>query len=176
MKKQIIMIILFFMGQALLISNGYCGDFNTSDINIENNKNAYIAIPKVIASSRDTMLQNVKNISIENITMSHYSSIGKICRISGQVRMIQELPLGAFGNWHGIILACINSNSNVGFTSVQMLYNGDVKNIKSRSIVTIVGYYIGIDETENAMGGTVEMPSFVGNIVDSSIKKRKVFD
>lgn len=140
-------------------------EFNKSDKSIMSNNNLAVAVSKLAKETPDGMLSLADPINISTITKSPYSLIGRICKITGRVYKIEELPpeAGRQGKWGEILLLVENPNSPLGATTIDYIYNGDISKINSGQVISCVGYFVGTYESENAMGGTVEAVSLVGN-------------
>jgi hypothetical protein len=67
------------------------------------------------------------------------------------------------GQWSEILLLANNPNSPLGSTTIDFIFNGDAQTIDSDAPLSIAGYFVGMYESENAMGGKVECIMMVGN-------------
>lgn len=139
-------------------------EFNKSDKSVEINGNILVAMakaPGISGTSPDVFEK--KNAS--ELTKSPYSSIGKLIKIKGKVFKVEELPVnpGIPGNWAELLVLTPNKNSAIEVSTISFLYNGDISSINSGDMVTCSGYFAGTYQSQNAMGGTVEGLSVVGN-------------
>lgn len=140
--------------------------FNTSDKMIESNGNLIVAATKIMPESQESIWKYSEEMPASNITKSPYSSLGKLCKVTGKIYQIQELPpsFGLPGQWSEILMLTRNPNSPLGTSNISFIYKGDVSAINSGSRITCAGYYIGNYEGQNAMGGTIEGLMIVGNV------------
>lgn len=139
-------------------------EFNTSDKSVEINGNILVAMtktPGISGTSSDVFEK--KNAS--ELTKSPYSSIGKLVKIKGKVFKVEELQRNPdiHGNWAEILMFTPNKNSATEFSTISFLYDGDISPVNSGDIITCSGYFAGTYQSQNAMGGTVEGLSVVGN-------------
>lgn len=140
--------------------------FNTENKSISLNGNMVVAMHKINDMGINSVWDNSEIITAEALTKSPYSSIGKLCKISGKIYKVEELPPGEFkGHWSELLLLTDNLNSPLGITTIDFIYNGDISNIRSGQIITCAGFFIGTFDSENALGGKVEAVAFVGNDV-----------
>lgn len=72
--------------------------------------------------------------------------------------------LNLSGRWSEILLLVNNPNSNIGSSTVDFLYQGDISEIDSGKWITLCGYFVGTYETENSFGGKIEALAFLGNV------------
>ena len=139
--------------------------FNTSDKYIEKNGNLVVAINKVLSESKDDLSRNAEPSTPESITTSPYSYIGKVVSIRGKVYKIEELPPSnnLKGHWIEMLMAAPNPNSALGESTIDFICYNPPEKIKSGHIITCTGYFIGTFNSPNAVGGSIEVLSLVGN-------------
>lgn len=140
------------------------GSFNTSDKNVMSNGNVPVAMAKLISTGSDVVWKSTIAGSVESISKAPYSALGKNYKVSGEVYKIEELPPepGLPGKWSEVLLLSRNPNSPGGFSTIDVMCNGDMSHLKSGQVVTFAGYFTGTHESQNAMGGLVEALVFVG--------------
>jgi hypothetical protein len=139
--------------------------FNVKDIMVSSNGNITVAALKISGQTSDFIWQDAKDIAASVLTKNPYSSLGKLCKISGRVYRVEELPpdFGLVGHWSEISMLTPNRNAPLKSTNISFVFNGDVTNINSGNRITCAGYYAGNYESENAMGGTLEGLVIIGN-------------
>jgi len=140
-------------------------EFNVSDKFITTNGNLQLAARKIVKYDPSLVWQSSKEVSPEEITKSPYSCIGKLYKLTGSVYKVEELPptLNLGGQWTEVFMLVENTNSALGTTSVSFEYYGDPNDIDPNTTVMCAGYFIGIYEGENALGGIIEGIVIVGN-------------
>lgn len=140
-------------------------EFNTSDKSIESNGNILVAFSKYKQMVDTGPIAEFMHAS--EITKSPYSNLGKMVMVKGRVYKVEELPPDPRlpGRMHEILILTNNSNSALGATTIDCLCIGDVSKVNSDQIATCGGYFVGTYDSPNAMGGTVEALTIVGNIV-----------
>lgn len=142
--------------------------FNSSDKSSKTNGNFIVAMAK-IQTSQDRLEPPATPTSAATLTKSPYSTLGKFIKIKGTIFKVEELPLtpGMTGQWAEVLLLSPNANNPLGASTIDFLYYGDIANINSGDVVWCTGYFAGTYESQNAMGGTVEGLSMVGNKISS---------
>ncbi len=137
--------------------------FNTSDKSILTNGNIEVASNRLLTATGESW-DSIKKSSIESISKSPYSNMGKLHKISGEVYKVEELPpsMGLKGQWSEALMLAGNQNSPLGASSIDCVFHGSPDAIKSGRIATCTGYFIGTFDSANAMGGSVESLVFVG--------------
>ena len=140
-------------------------EFNMSDKSITTNGNLIVAASKIMNSTPTQVWQAAQPVSPAKITKSPYSSLGKLCKLTGSVYKVEEFPPtpNLTGQWAEVLMLAGNPNSPLGTTTVDFMYNGDIDRINANTYITCAGYFIGTYESQNAMGGTVEGVVIVGN-------------
>lgn len=138
-------------------------EFNTSDKSIETNGNMALAV-EMLNGNTNQSWDAIKKTSVESISKSPYSAMGKICSVSGRIYKTEELPpsFGLKGSWSEILMLADNPNSPLGVSTIDCICSGSVDKIRSGRAGTCSGYFIGTFESPNAMGGTVEAYVFIG--------------
>ncbi len=147
---------------------GQLSEFNRTNKSFLENGNGPIAVRRMNSSTPGRLWRNAESVPLEQLTKSPCSSLGKLCKFSGVVQQIEELPPNATlppGKWSAILILAANRNTPLGFISLEILYNGDPEPINAGSNVTFAGYFIGTQEGQNLLGGTVECLVFVTNII-----------
>lgn len=141
-------------------------EFNIQDKNIFSNGNFAVAIERIAKITPQELFNKGITVSASSITKSPYSNIGRICKLTGQVYKIEELPPkpNMPGQWSEILMLVNNPNSNLGQSTVDFIYQGDISEINSGKWITACGYFIGTYESENSLGGKVEALSLLGNV------------
>ena len=139
--------------------------FNTSDKNVLTNGNFPVAADKLNEYTPEALSRMAQQIPVADITKKIYPTLGKAVKITGQVYKVEELPPDKelSGVWTEVLMLAKNPNSPMGSTTIDYLYKGDSSRINSGDIITCSGYLVGTYESPNALGGTVEAISFVGN-------------
>jgi len=139
--------------------------FNTFNKDALGNGNAPVAIKKIESLDPNDTWQNSNPTSAASLTKSPYSAIGKLWRLRGQVYKVEAMSpsLHLSGQWSEILLLANNPNSPLGSTTIDFIFNGDAQTIDSDAPLSIAGYFVGMYESENAMGGKVECIMMVGN-------------
>lgn len=139
--------------------------FNTSEKDIVSNGNLAAAV-ELLGGNSGQPWDTIKKTTIESISKSPYSAMGKLYSISGKVYKVEELPpsLGLKGDWSEIIMLANNPNSALGASTIDCIYSGTVDKIKAGRTATCSGYFVGTFESQNAMGGMVESYVFVGYV------------
>jgi len=135
--------------------------FNLQEKNAALNNNFKVAVSKIVGSP--SVWNTASTITADTLTRSPYSWLGKLCKITGEVYRIEELPHTQYGQWSEILLLASNKNTHLGVTTISCHYNGQTNNIRSNEIYTCAGYFVGTYEGQNAMGGTLEGLVIVGN-------------
>jgi len=140
-------------------------EFNTTDKSIASNDNVIVAAGKLKDDSPDSLWAKSEKISVNKLTKSPYSSLGKPCKITGRIYKLEEMPPspGMQGSWSEILMLVGNANSPLGATTVSFIYKGDISEVNSNQTITCAGYFIGTYESQNSMGGMVEGVVLVGN-------------
>ena len=131
--------------------------FNLQEKNVALNNNFVVAFSKILGSP--SVWDASSTITVDTLTRSPYSWLGKLCKITGEVYQIEE----QHGQWSEILLWAHNKNNPLGVTTVSFTYNGPTNNIRPNEIYTFAGYFIGTYDSQNAMGGKVEGMVIVGN-------------
>ncbi|MDA8428485.1 MAG: hypothetical protein M0T70_04445 [Geobacteraceae bacterium] len=138
-------------------------EFSTSDKSILTNGNIEVASNRLLTASGDSW-GAIKKTSLESISKSPYSNMGKLHKVSGEVYKVEELPpsMGLKGQWSEALMLAGNQNSPLGASSIDCVFHGSPDAIKSGRVATCTGYFIGTFDSANAMGGSVEALVFVG--------------
>jgi hypothetical protein len=151
--------------------------FNKSNLSILENGNALVATHKIESSTPSRLWHEAKNLPLEKITKAPYSCIGELCKISGTVQQVAEMPPDTFdipGKWWFVLMLANNRSSPFGFTNIELFFNGDSTLINPQSKVTFAGYFIGVHEGQNMLGGPIESMAFVTNSLQiTSFPKRR---
>lgn len=139
--------------------------FNAADKNIITNNNVPVAVGLISTQSPDVLWKKAQLTTLANVTKNLYSSLGILWRIEGLVYQVTELPPSAAlpGKWSEILMLSENTNSPLMETTVVFLYKGSPENINSGDVAICAGYLAGTYETQNSLGGTIEVLVIVGN-------------
>ena len=141
--------------------------FNTSDKSVATNGNMTYAVKLINLSSEEDTWKRSQKISASTITKSPYSSLGQLVQMKGEIYNIEECSpsMGLQGKWAEILVLVNNPNSPMGVSTISFINNCDISKINSGDKVICGGYFIGTYESQNAMGGTVEGLSLIGNAI-----------
>jgi hypothetical protein len=141
--------------------------FNTVEKSVTKNGNLQVAISKITSLSPEALWRAASFLPIEQITKNPYSSMGRLCKISGVVDEIQEMPPDKImsGRCSDILIMVKNRNASLGMSGIEIFYAGDPRDINPETTITFAGYYIGTIQTHNLMGGIVENLVFVTNSI-----------
>jgi hypothetical protein len=157
--------------------------FNVNDKNALSNGNIQTAVAMydwISANSKtpDSAIYPDSITRLPIITKQPYSAIGKLFRVRGKIYKIEQMQPGTTGSamvWTDILLSAPDKNNALGSSSIEFLYNGNVSDIDNKDIIDLFGYFCGTFESANAMGGTVQCLSFVGNHAKMFRKYRKEY-
>jgi len=140
-------------------------EFNTIDKEVKTNKNFHVANLFLDTLSLQSAMKISEETRAEEITKNPYSYLGRLMRMRGKIYKIEQLPPSDTQKrpWAEILLFANNRNSLLGASNVSFVYRGDISKVNSGDIIYCIGYFCGVSEGENAMGGTVEILSIVGN-------------
>jgi hypothetical protein len=142
--------------------------FNKTNKSFLENGNGLVAVDRMNSSTPGHLWRDAESIPLEQLTKSPYSSLGKLCKLTGIVQQIEELPPDEMispGKWSVILIFALNRNAPLGITSVEILYNGDTRAINPGYNITFAGYFVGTHEGQNLVGGTVEALVFITNTI-----------
>jgi len=145
-------------------------DFDTTDKSFTDNGNVAVAVRRLQVGAAKV----VEKTSIEEVTKNPYAALGKVCEFTGQAYKVEALPPSAdmHGTWTDILILVPNENSPYGSTTVEFICKGDATSVNAGDQVTFSGYFAGIGESENAMGGKVEQLGIVGDSLRTAIPAR----
>ncbi len=51
----------------------------------------------------------------------------------------------------------------MGVSTIDFIYQGDAYDLRAGSVVAVVGYFVGTNDTQNKLGGPVESLVLVGH-------------
>jgi hypothetical protein len=136
-------------------------EFDTTDKSFLENGNLAVAVQKLQAGAAKT----VEKTSIEDVTKNPYTALGKVCQFTGQAYKVEALPpnLDMQGTWTDILILVPNENSPYGATTVEYMCKGDATSVNAGDQITFSGYFLGVGESQNAMGGKVEQLMLAGD-------------
>lgn len=141
-------------------ANNVSKQFNISSLDGYKSGNVLFAMGYVneMASKGENTWAGAEQVSIDSLQKSPYSYLGKLIIMNGQVNYIdRESPQPEY------YLITLNLNSSLGTTRLYLAYKGDASVIKENEYLSCSGYFIGIHEAKNTMGGTIEVMDMVGN-------------
>lgn len=140
--------------------------FNNSDKSIETNGNLDVAFEKCKDISNGTSSPKAERVQVSDLTRSPFSNIGKFILVKGRVFKVEELPPNPNlpGKMTEVLLLADDTNSAVGSTTIDCICIGDTSHVKTNSVASCGGYFIGTYQSENALGGSLEGLAVVGNI------------
>jgi hypothetical protein len=152
---------------ALLVVILYAGSLVIAEEapNIEAAKAAAALL--LINSTPSETWKKAEPSTASKITRSPYSMTGKLVRLKGVVMEIEQLPpiKDIPGDWYQLDMLADNPNSRFGVTGVYVIYIGDGSGIEPKSTVTCAGYFVGLEQGQNAFGGTVQGITIVSNAI-----------
>jgi len=142
-------------------------NFKLQQLDIDSNGNRRLANLKVVDMTIDSIINNAENVSIVELTKSPYNYLGKIIKVHGLVRVIEQMPPDSIilGTWHTILIACENPNSIGRITTLCVDYKGKTVNVNPDDYADVAGYFVGTYETTNLMGGVGTAYLMVGNYI-----------
>jgi hypothetical protein len=154
-------------GKPEALKDEQVSSFNVTEKSFALNGNLKAAVDRLRSTTPDSIWAAANDSQVSKITLSPYSFLGKPIRLSGTVYKIEQFApedsLG--GTWYEVLITVQNSNSPLGATTVDFIYNGDGAAIDPQSNLTCAGYFIGMAEGPNALGGQVDIVVLAGNVV-----------
>ncbi len=143
-------------------------EFTTNDKSVKSNGNFSTAINRINSAKSNITSDGAEKIPVSQLMLKPYSYLGKLITVSGEIYKIEQMPPdreASPGDWYAILLITKNINSPLGWTTIDCTYNGDPSSLVPKSKIEFSGYFIGIGESPNSVGGNVEVVGLVGNAI-----------